>query len=59
MSYFNITLTVDEQDIFFLYIDIDGKNYIKYEEFVRMLRRSGLTSVSSENKIVMRIYEAI
>jgi hypothetical protein len=40
-------------------MDMEGKGYIKYEEFIRLLRRSGLTSVSQDEKIVYKIYEAI
>ena len=59
LSQLDISLSVAEQEIFWLYIDIDGDGQFKYEEFVRMLRRSGLNSVSTENKIVLRIYDAI
>lgn len=38
---------------------MDGKGQIKYDEFVRMLRRSGLNSVSNEDKITIRIFESL
>ena len=59
MQAFSITLSAQEQEIFFLFMDMDGKGSIKYEEFVRMLRRSGLNSVSNEDKIVCRIFESL
>ena len=46
MDHLKITMGKAEQEIFFLFMDMDGKGYIKYEEFFRILKRAGLKSVS-------------
>jgi Ca2+-binding EF-hand superfamily protein len=50
-----IVLGSQEKETLFMFVDMEGKNYIKYEEFLRILRRAGLKSVSSDEKIVYLI----
>lgn len=59
MESMKISMGKSEQEIFFLFMDMDGKGYIKYEEFMRILKRAGLKSISSDEKIVYSIYEAL
>jgi hypothetical protein len=40
-------------------MDMDGKGYIKYDEFLRILKRNGLKSISSDEKLIHQIYESI
>ena len=59
MDGMKISMGKNEQDIFFLFIDLDGQNKIKYQEFLRILKRAGLQSVSSDEKLIYMIYNSI
>ena len=54
-----ISMGQTEQEIFFLFLDLDGQGQIKYSEFLRILQRSGLQSISSDEKIIYMIYNVI
>ena len=54
-----IILTKEEETIFFQFIDLDGKDQLHYIEFLRVLRRNGLKTISDDEKIIQKIYNII
>lgn len=43
----------------FLFLDLDGSENIDYNEFLRRLRRSGVTMRRKEEEIIYELYQKI
>lgn len=41
-----IRLTEEEYEIFFLFVDLDGSGVVEYREFLRKLKRNGVTKAN-------------
>lgn len=48
-----------EIDVIFLFLDLDGSENIDYNEFLRRLRRSGVTMRRKEEEIIYELYQKI
>ena len=42
-----------------MFLDMDGSGKIEYNEFLRKLRRSGVTVRKPEEELICNLYEAI
>ena len=58
-SIMKIDLKDEELDVLFLFIDLDGTGNIEYKEFLRRLRRSGVSIRRKEDDLIFSIYQAI
>lgn len=48
-----IAVSSDEMEILYMFIDLDGTGVIEYKEFVRRLRRSGVTVRRKEDELLI------
>ena len=54
-----IPIDNDEMDVLYMFVDLDGTGEIEYQEFVRKLRRSGVTVRKKEDELLFTLYKAI
>lgn len=48
-----------ELEVLYMFVDMDGTGDIEYNEFVRRLRRSGVTIRRKEDELLYTLYRAI